>query len=139
MLSSRRLAKTRPGFILIELLTVLFIISSLVLLLIPNLRWSVYKTQLTGCQMNLKQLSTATQLYANDNDDRYPEKLEDITPHYYREIPRCPAVDKDTYSEGYERTDNFRNYTIYCKGKNHEVMKLKENEPYWSNEEGLKP
>lgn len=124
---------------LLELLTVIFIISSLVLLLIPNFRWSVYKTQLTGCQANLKNLSTALQLYANDNDDYYPDDLAKLTPDYLRDIAVCPSTQTQTYLQGYDFTLDQRSYTVYCKGSNHTVMGLDENQPYYNLSEGLKP
>ncbi len=130
---------TLKGFMLLELLTVIFIISSLVLLLIPNFRWSVYKTQLTGCQANLKNLSTALQLYANDNNDFYPDDLTKLTPNYVRDIPVCPSAQTQTYLEGYEFTPDQRSYTVYCKGTNHTVMGLEENQPSYNLSEGLKP
>lgn len=134
-----KFSKSKRGFVLIELLTVLFILSTLVMLLIPNLRWTVYKTHLSGCQQNLRNLSTALQLYANDNDDHYPENLEKLKPHYFQYIPTCPSAGADTYSPGYDITDNRKIFTLPCKGRNHEVLGLGEDEPYWSMSEGLKP
>ena len=131
--------KSIKGLVLLELLTVLFIISSLVLLLIPNFRWSMYKTQLAGCQSNLRMTSTALQLYANDNDDYYPEDLEKLKPNYVKELPTCPSAGVITYSAGYDLTADKKGYTLHCKGKNHENMKLQEDQPYWSLIEGLKP
>jgi len=131
--------KQKKGLVLIELLTVLFILASLVMLLIPNLRWTVYKTQLSGCQQNIKNLTTAVQLYANDNEDFYPESLEKIKPDYFQYIPTCPSAGADTYTSGYEISDDKKIYTLYCKGKNHGILGLGENEPYWSLYEGLKP
>ncbi|MCE1245821.1 MAG: hypothetical protein LWY06_04160 [Firmicutes bacterium] len=127
------------GLVLLELLTVIFIISSLVLLLIPNFRWSMYKTQLAGCQSNLRMTSTALQLYANDNEDYYPDDLEKLKPNYVKELPTCPSVGVITYAAGYELTADLKGYTLRCKGKNHENMNLPADQPYWSLIEGLKP
>jgi competence protein ComGC len=127
------------GLVLLELLTVIFIISSLVLLLIPNFRWSMYKTQLAGCQSNLKMVSTALQLYANENEDYYPDDLTRLQPNYMKEIATCPSSGTNTYAAGYDLRSDKKSYTLHCKGKNHENMKLEEDQPYWSLIEGLKP
>lgn len=89
--------------------------------------------------MNLKQISNALQLYANDNEDYYPDQLSKLEPDYYKVLPLCPAVNLDTYSAGYEVEAGFRNYTQFCKGKNHEEMGLDEDEPYWNLSEGIMP
>lgn len=134
-----RTIKRTKALILIELLTVIFIISSLVLLIIPNLRWSMYKTQFAGCQGNLKQLSTCVQMYSTENNDYYPDQLAKIKPQYIKDIPCCPSVHKDTYTSGYEVSDDYRVYTLYCKGSNHLNLNLKSDQPYFSLIEGLKP
>ncbi|MCD4782800.1 MAG: hypothetical protein K8T10_03105 [Candidatus Eremiobacteraeota bacterium] len=138
MLKSKYLISKR-GLVLIELLTVIFILATLVMLLIPNLKWTVFKTQLSGCQQNLKNMSTALQLYANDNEDYYPENLDGLKPHYFHHIPTCPSASADTYSPGYDISVDLKVYTLPCKGKNHGVLGLGEDEPYWSMSEGLRP
>ena len=138
-MNNTNFVKRTKGFMLLELLTVIFIIASLVLLLIPNFRFSVYKTQLTGCQANLKNISTALQLYANDNEDYYPDQLAKLTPDYLKEIPSCPSAAEDTYTDGYDLEADQRSYTVYCKGHFHKDLGLEENEPYYNLTEGLKP
>jgi len=123
----------------LELLTVLFIIAALVALVIPNFRWSLLKTQLTGCQANLKNVSTALQLYSNDNNDLFPDGLEKLTPDYVKRVPECPSTQKDTYSNGYDIENDFTAYTVYCSGNNHSAIGLGPNEPYYNLAEGLKP
>lgn len=131
--------KKRLGLVLIELLTVLFIIAAIVMITIPNFRWQVKKVQLSVCQANLKNLSTALRLYANDHEDTYPESLTLLTPRYFKVLPSCPSAGYVTYEEGYVTDANLRNYTLYCWGKNHTTIGLGENEPYWSDYVGLYP
>ncbi len=133
------LCKRERAFMLIELLTVFFIISAIVLITIPNLRWNVDKVNLSVCQSNLKNLSTSLQLYANDYDGEYPDELTKLTPTYIKIIPTCPSAGTPTYIEGYVITDDHKTYTVYCKGKNHVKLGLGEDEPFWSLQEGLKP
>lgn len=57
------------GFTLIELLVVIAIIAILAALLLPALGRSKLKAQSLACVANLKQLSLAWQMYAEDNSD----------------------------------------------------------------------
>lgn len=57
------------GFTLIEILVVIAIIALLVALLLPALANSKAEAQKIACANNIKQLSLAWQLYADDHDD----------------------------------------------------------------------
>ena len=60
----------RTGFTLIELLVVIAIIALLLSILTPALGRAKEAAKRISCLSNLKQLTTAWILYANDNDDK---------------------------------------------------------------------
>lgn len=60
------------GFTLIELLVVIAIIAILSGIIFPVFNAAREKARITTCQTNLKQLSLACMMYADDNNKHYP-------------------------------------------------------------------
>ncbi len=65
----------RPGFTLIELLVVIGIIALLAALLLPALSAAKARAKNVGCINNLRQLSLAWKMYADDNSGTLIENL----------------------------------------------------------------
>ncbi|HEV2318593.1 MAG TPA: prepilin-type N-terminal cleavage/methylation domain-containing protein, partial [Verrucomicrobiae bacterium] len=68
LLKSKSLA-----FTLIELLVVIAIIAILAAILLPVLSKATEKARITQCKSNEHQLSLATLMYGNDNQDKLPD------------------------------------------------------------------
>lgn len=62
----------RCAFTLIELLVVIAIIAILAAILLPVLQKAEQRAQGASCLNNMKQLQTASILYAGDNNDAFP-------------------------------------------------------------------
>ncbi len=63
---------TRPAFTLVELLVVIAIVAILGALLFPVFARAKESARKVGCLSNLKQLGTAIQMYAANDNDAYP-------------------------------------------------------------------
>ncbi len=82
------------GFTLIELLVVIAIIGLLASLMLPALSRAKSKAYNTACVSQLRQLGTATRLYAEDNSSRLPsaEILPTMPIDPQRPLPRICDV-----------------------------------------------
>jgi prepilin-type N-terminal cleavage/methylation domain-containing protein len=67
--------KQKKAFTLIELLVVIAIIAILAAMLLPALAAAKRKAQRINCVNNLKQDVLAFKMWANDNDGKYPMKV----------------------------------------------------------------
>ncbi|MBQ0105905.1 MAG: DUF1559 domain-containing protein [Armatimonadetes bacterium] len=72
----------KKGFTLIELLVVIAIIAILAAILFPVFAQAREKARQTSCLSNLKQIGTATMLYADDFDECLPLILNNAEPQY---------------------------------------------------------
>jgi len=69
----RRNISKRAGFTLIELLVVIAIIAMLVAILLPALQRVRKQARAVVCQTNLRQWGTILDLYAEENQGRFPD------------------------------------------------------------------
>ncbi len=67
--------KQKKAFTLIELLVVIAIIAILAAMLLPALAAAKRRAQRINCVNNLKQVTLACKIWANDNDGKYPSKV----------------------------------------------------------------
>ncbi|MCM8803291.1 MAG: type II secretion system GspH family protein [Candidatus Omnitrophica bacterium] len=77
------------GFTLIELLVVIAIVAILASLVLPVLAKAKQRAQIAVCASNLKQLSLALHMYAQDWNDWFPTAIETGYIFHFR-LPRDP-------------------------------------------------
>ncbi len=104
------------GFTIVEVLTILVLLSLLTSLLLPRFLLSRMRTYHSNCLQNAHNLGTALQIYSNENQARYPDSLQvlsDTTPPYLHVLPTCPSNDA---SYGYDLNPDATGYTVFCQG-----------------------
>jgi len=74
---------------------------------------------------DISQLKTALVLYADDNDNTYPAKIDEVATDYIRKIPKHP--DGDAYN--YSVSEDKKSYTLSfkCLGGDEEEAKIDSN------------
>ena len=98
----------RPGFTLVELLTVIAIIAILMSILIPVLAKAKILGMRAKCASNLRQIYIAMDLYTNGNDSIYPcaEDPVSASPYYWLWMGRGFRGFIEPYLGGYIDSDN---------------------------------
>ena len=76
----------RGGFTLVEVLCVIAIIASLATIIFPVFPKTIGVAKRTTCLSNLVQIGYGLEMYATDNDDRYPYSVNGIE----RLVPGTP-------------------------------------------------
>jgi prepilin-type N-terminal cleavage/methylation domain-containing protein len=112
--AERRRRHASDGFTLIELLVVIAIIAILASLLLPALGRAKDSGRRIGCVNNLKQLTLALTLYADDHDGRFPPRtspgrwptrLKDAIKDF--RLLRCPSDGPNNPATGSTDVNNY--------------------------------
>lgn len=129
----------RRGFTLIEIMIVIAIISILILLLLPNYVRARSRSRLTACETSLRNMATASEMYAYENANLYATSLVQLTPKYLQSIPKCPSAPDNTgYINGFSSASTPVNiYTLSCSGAFHSDLGLPSNYPMYVPNVGM--
>jgi len=95
--SLRRSVRRTQGFTLIELMIVIAIIAILAGILIPNFIRARQEARFEASHETAKNIATALEMYAADNDGWYPIQLKKLSPVYLKTLPTCPWLNRTYY------------------------------------------
>ncbi len=88
--------RKRKGMTIIELMVVIAIVTILASIVIPSISHALAVSKLRACMENIRLLSTAFEMYTNDNSGTYVfnNYIKDtaLFPNYVSVNPTCPAA-----------------------------------------------
>ena len=133
----------KRGFTLVELMIVIAIISVLATIIIPKMSGARERGKLTACKGNLKQISIAMEMYANDNNHTYPVSSRVkfntslCTAGYINATnpPQCPS--NNTGLTSYYYNTYPASYLIWCYYGDHSAAGLGAGWPQYNTASGL--
>lgn len=105
----------------------MIIIGLLAAILIPYFARARFSAELSACQGNLREMGQSARLYANENDQLYPDSLNVLTAvgngqrAYIGQLPNDPS-NGAPYAPCYSVSDDHKTYTIYCPGNHYKVF-----------------
>lgn len=116
--------RRKRGFTLIELMIAIAIIAVLAAILVPNFKRARARSQLSACVSMCKSTATALEMYAVDNDGRFPigsglSGMAALTSgNYLKRLPTCPSRGSFSYFD-FETTTTPDRFSFSCVGNNH--------------------
>jgi len=130
-----------------EMAVTIIIFTLLSSILVPNFLKARASGHLCLCESQIKDLATALEVYATENNGLYPEgfyKLLEISKNknpYMSKIPDCKKSNpshggKNLTSYKYIRSDDCKNFTMWCI-QNHIDCGMKEGYPQYNPYQGL--
>jgi prepilin-type N-terminal cleavage/methylation domain-containing protein/prepilin-type processing-associated H-X9-DG protein len=104
----------RHGFTLIELLVVIAIIAILAAILFPVFAQARSRARAISCVSSIKQWGTATMMYIQDYDEKFPK--------FFRTIPNYNPKAGFTYETGWHSGGYYWHESIYPYIKNYQSL-----------------
>lgn len=130
-------------FTFIEILLASLIVAALAAVITPNFIRCVNRGPVTACKSNLKNIATALDIFAEQNEGRYPDNLAELAPDILKTLPECSSAQYQTYRVTFgprapfntEKAEHY--YLLECTGRNHEPFNLPADYPKYSSLEGI--
>lgn len=79
---------------------------------------------MTVCSSNLKNISTALEMYSTDYQGSLPPSLHQLTPNYLRTLPQCELYDGEGLSSAYyppeqapSESETGRKIILHCRAE----------------------
>ncbi|MBX3167109.1 MAG: hypothetical protein KF760_06845 [Candidatus Eremiobacteraeota bacterium] len=129
-----------------DLLIICAVVVILFVTLVPNFMKARARGQLTACKSNLKNLATALEMYAGDNQGNYPKELDKLIPrNYLRQIPTCPSRSawsrRPGHDYSYEVATQPDSFSMTCRGDHAHAYRGFDADPHgfpqYDSKEGL--
>lgn len=80
------------------------------------------------CRSNLKNVSTALEMYQTDFEGGYPPTLSKLTPNYLKTLPACPTQGGSTSPYAVELMES--GFRVICRSPRHHEQKEWKIEPF---------
>ena len=129
---------SQKGMTFWELVIIIAFVSLLSAIIIPHFSTRGGTMQFTQCQSNCKNMGTALEMFAEDNNEKFPMELALLTPDYLRVIPTCASSGTNQgYILSYRVSAGRKEYTFYCLCLNHDKVGVSADYPRMTSIKGL--
>jgi len=143
------------GFTMVEVIIVVAIIAVLASIIIPKMTKGRYSATLRACEVNLKHMGIAAEMYANDNNGGCLPHLGQAGPNsgrlsitgsfslvtlgYLKSVPTCPSNPVSS-SYGYSCWVPYDRYYFFCNSsysKHPEQLGIPDDFPRYDSAKGI--
>lgn len=108
-------------------------------IIVPSSLGARPQGEFTVCKSNVRNMSTACEMYVVDNGGEYPDNLDFLcqgNKPYMNNLPTCPAKGIYVYTKN-KYSENKTGFKIYCSGKRHKYVIGDNDGPAFGSQSGL--
>ncbi len=98
-------------------LVIILTVLALGCLFVPNFMRTAHRRPYMSCRANLKNIATALECYATDNQGQFPATMDRLYPAYLKRAPYCDSNPALTYHYQTSIKQKKQEFLVSCAGQ----------------------